>query len=76
MRCPRCAGFLIDDGETVSHCVNCGYYAYPPYVEPFVSPRFLGTSACAICGEPRCKRSTLCRSCSIVEGFAKARNLG
>ncbi len=74
MRCPRCAGCLYHASDE-TFCLNCGWRDNVPLPESYLSARQMGTSACAICGAPRCKRSTLCRSCSIVEGFAKARDL-
>jgi len=76
MRCSKCNGCLAWNFEEW-FCINCG--ARPeniPLPEPYVSPRFIGTTHCRLCGEPRCKYSTLCRGCAIGEGFAKARNRG
>jgi hypothetical protein len=81
MRCPRCAGCLITrciEWPNVSEtwCLNCGYRKNDPLPTPYVSPRMMGTNACALCGQMRSKYSTLCRGCAIAEGAAVRRGRG
>lgn len=66
MRCPRCSGCLYNDGES-TRCLNCGFHLFPTFVDPYVSPRFMGTSLCEFCSKPREKRRTTCRDCAANE---------
>lgn len=59
MTCRRCSGLVVRERDNTVHCLLCGWYEFPPYVqEP------MRTSCYYSCGNPPAPGKVACETCA------------
>jgi len=75
MRCRRCSGFILEDGEDNTRCLMCGFYPLNvPYPEAIRDA--YDRIKCRNCRNPNVPGKTYCQQClDVMKDYHKKKAL-